>query len=427
MLFAYHLLSKASGPLLSHLLAKRLAKSKEHPERITERKGIASRPRPEGRLAWLHAASVGEAMSSLMLIERLVKQDPALTVLLTSGTVTSAKVVANRLPERAIHQFVPLDHPDWVDRFLDHWRPDVAIWLESELWPNLILGANRRNIPMVLANARLSHRSFRRWRRLAGSARRLLKCFSVILPQTEEDAHKYRALGAKDVRCLGNLKLAAAPLKAPAAEVATLRAAIGKRPVWLAASTHAGEEAIVAAAHARLKEQFPDLLTLLIPRHPERLDAVMADVAPHAAKIAIRSRGEKIAPETDLYIADTLGEMGLFYTVSPIALICGSLVDKIGGHNPIEPAQLGCAILFGRHMANFLDVERDMLTAGAATRVNDTDAIASRVGHFLTSTQAREEAARQALYYARQGERILDDITDVVTSQFASGDTDGHG
>lgn len=422
MLFAYRLISKASGPLLSHLLAKRLEKAKEHPERITERKGIASHPRPEGRLAWLHAASVGEAVSSLMLIQRLLDNDPSLTVLLTSGTVTSAKIVANRLPDRAIHQFVPLDHPTWVDRFLDHWSPDVAIWLESELWPNLILGAKRRGIPMVLANARLSLESFRRWRRLSGAARQLMASFSVILPQTADDAEKYKALGAQDVRCLGNLKLAAAPLKADDKAVAELREAIGKRPVWLAASTHAGEEAIVAQAHEALCAQYPNLLTIIVPRHPERLDDVLADVAPHAGKIAVRSRGEAITGETDLYIGDTLGELGLFYTVSPISLVCGSLVDKIGGHNPIEPAQLGSAILFGRHMANFREVERDMLAAEAAIHVKDEAGLIDEVDRLLASRQRREEAARKALYYARQGERILEEVTDVITAQLGPGE-----
>lgn len=423
MLFAYRLLSGASGPLLSHLLAKRLARAKEHPERITERKGIASHPRPEGRLIWLHAASVGEAVSSLALIRRLLEDDKTLHVLLTSGTVTSAKVVANRLPDRAIHQFVPLDHPRWVRRFLDHWHPDIAIWLESELWPNLIFGARRRGIPLVLANARLSLRSFRRWRRFGGSARRLMGCFSIVLPQTTEDAEKYQALGARDVRLLGNLKLAAAPLKANAEAVSTLREAIRNRPVWLAASTHAGEEAIVARTHQRLTAKYPDLLTIIAPRHPDRLDEVLADITSAATDgaIAIRSRQDTIDATTGIYVADTIGELGLFYTLCPIALVGGSLIDKIGGHNPIEPAQLGCAILFGPYMANFSDVERDMLSSQAAISVQDEETLTTQVDRLLASRQAREEAARQALYYARQGERILDDITDVIRAQMADG------
>lgn len=427
MLGAYRLLAKASGPLIRHILERRLARGKEHPERINERKGIASLPRPEGKLIWIHAASVGESMSSLALIRRLVARDDSLNVLLTSGTVTSAKVVASRLPDRALHQFIPVDHPDWVAQFLDHWKPDVAIWLESELWPNLILGTYDRSVPLILANARLSTPSFRRWRRLGASARQIMNCFTVILPQTLGDADKFMALGAKDVRCLGNLKLAADPLNADPEAVNALKSGIGDRPCWLAASTHAGEEAIIADAHKQLKADHPGLLTVVVPRHPERLDAVLTDLRQAASNIAVRSKNDVITNETEIYIGDTLGEMGLFYAALPISLVCGSLVEKIGGHNPIEPAQLGSAVMFGRHMANFRDIERDMLAVDAATRVGDASDIAAKVGRLLANRKAREEAARQALYYARQGDRILDDILDTVTPHIDGAREASHG
>ncbi len=281
ILGAYRGLSALAPPALRLLLKRRLARGKEDAARLGERMGIAGRPRPAGPLVWLHAASVGESLSTLPLIERVLARVPGAHVLVTTGTVTSARLMAERLPPRAFHQFVPLDAATWVARFLDHWRPDLALWIESELWPNLLRETNARGLPAVLVNARMTERSFRGWKRWPGAARGLLGAFRLVLAQNETYAGRFRALGAARVAVAGNLKYAAPPLPADQAKLEALRAAIGGRPVWLAASIHPGEEEAVADAQTRLKHA-AGALGIVVPRHPEK-GAIMA--------AAIRARG----------------------------------------------------------------------------------------------------------------------------------------
>ena len=366
------------GPAIELWLKRRLARGKEDPARLPERLGRPGRERPPGRLVWLHAASVGEAMSVLPLIERLLAARADASVLLTTGTVTSARLMAERLPPRAAHQFAPIDRPSAVRRFLDHWRPDLAIWVESELWPNLVAETARRGVRMALVNARLSERSFRRWRRIGWMVRPMLSAFELALAQGEADAGRLRALGGRDVRCLGNLKSAAPPLAGDPAELASLRAAVGDRPRWLAASTHPGEEAVAAEVHRRLAPHFPRLLTVIAPRHPERGGELARTLGPTVAR---RSAGEP--PDAEIYLADTMGELGLFYRLCPVVLVGGSLVPH-GGQNPLEPARLGAAVLFGPHMRNFAEAEARLIAAGAR-RVAGGDELATAVGDLLAN------------------------------------------
>ncbi len=277
------------GPAIELWLKRRLARGKEDPARLSERLGRPGRDRPPGRLVWLHGASVGEAISVLPLIDRLLAARDDVSVLLTTGTVTSARLMAERLPARAFHQFAPVDRPSAVERFLDHWRPDLALWVESELWPNLVAETAKRGAAMALVNARLSERSYRRWRRLGWLIRPMLSAFALTLAQSEADAQRLRALGARDVRCLGNLKSAAPPLVVDKAALAELSAALGGRPRWLAASTHPGEEAIAADVHRRLAPRLPGLLTVIAPRHPERGPELAEALG---ATVARRSAGE---------------------------------------------------------------------------------------------------------------------------------------
>jgi len=379
------------GPAIELWLKRRLARGKEDPARLPERLGRPGRARPPGRLIWLHAASVGEAMSVLPLIDRLLAARADASVLLTTGTVTSARLMAARLPARAFHQFVPVDRPSAVRRFLDHWRPDLALFVESELWPNLVGETAKRGRPMALVNARLSERSFRRWRRFGWLVRPLLGAFRLTLAQSEADAERLGALGAPEVRCLGNLKSAGLPLGADEAALAELRLAVGARPRWLAASTHPGEEAIAADVHRRLAGRFPGLLTAIAPRHPER--------GPELARtlgLAVGRRAAGEPPGADAYLADTLGEMGLLFRLCPVVFVGGSLVPH-GGQNPLEPARLGCAVLFGPHMRNFAEAEARLLAAGAE-RVADGAALAEAVGRLLADPgeTARRGAALAA-------------------------------
>lgn len=409
LLCAYQQIGDTAGPMIERYLARRLDQGKEDAARLAERKGVASRSRPAGTLVWLHAASVGEATSALALMGALLAARPGITLLVTTGTVTSAALLAGRLPDRAIHQYVPVDRRAWVGRFLNHWRPDLALWVESELWPTLIVETDRRGIPMVLVNARMSQRSARRWRLLPGFARSVLSRFDLCLARSIEQAERFRRLGAPTVRVPGNLKFAAAPLPADPQALAELRAMIGDRPHWLAASTHEGEESAAIAAHRQAAAKHPDLLTIIVPRHPKRGAEVAALAADAGLRVARRVLGQAPTPETDLYVADTLGEMGLFMAVGGIVFVGGSLVDK-GGHNPLEPAHFDCAILHGPDMRNNAEMAEALAADNAALPVADAEALAIALAMLLDDPAERQRLAQAARQVADSNAGVLDRV-----------------
>lgn len=404
----YRLAGSLAPPIARAILSRRRLRGKEDPVRIGERMGQPGAARPDGRLAWIHAASVGEAISALSLIEKLLARDAALHVLLTTGTVTSAKLMTTRLPARAVHQYVPLDCTPWVRRFLDHWRPDAAIWIESELWPGMVSEVAARNIPMALINARMSEHSFERWQRWRRLVRRLLGGFRLVLAQSVADADRYRALGAADARSVGNLKYAARPLPAGEEDVAALKAALGGRRSWVAASTHPGEERLIARAHDRVRERLPSALAIIVPRHPDRGETIELDLAGFAHTVARRAAGEKIVPETDIYIADTLGELGLFYRVVDLVFMGGTLVPH-GGQNLLEPGALGRPVLFGPHIHNFQDIADRMAADGAALGVADAAALGGAVADLLADDAAREKMGAAAAAVATSEAHVLED------------------
>jgi 3-deoxy-D-manno-octulosonic-acid transferase len=391
-LTTYRLATRLIAPLLPRYLARRAARGKERPDRLAERFGYASARRPEEKLIWVHAASMGETMSSLILVN-LLAQRPKISVLLTTGTITSARLAAARA--HALHQFVPLDTQAASQRFLDHWRPDLAIFIESEIWPNLLTALDGRAIPRLLLNARLSPRSARRWARAPAAARILFGGFAWIAAQSAQDAAALHSLGIRDVLCWGNLKFSAPPLPDHPKARASL-AALSNR--WfLAASTHEGEEAIILATHRRLLADFPDLITVIAPRHPERASAII----PLAGSLPIARRSQAQTPKPGgIYLADTLGELGLFYRLCPIALIGGSLMP-VGGHNMIEAAQLGCAILTGPHIENFIEIADHLRAANAlldvtpATLTNTLADLLSHPDRVSTLSAASEGACAQ--------------------------------
>ncbi len=391
---AWHLAASLAAPALRWNLRRRVTRGKEEGPRLPEREGHGA-ARPEGRLLWLHAASVGESLAILPLIEALAARDAGLNILVTTGTVTSARLLPQRLPTalagRVMHRYAPLDVPGWVARFLDGWRPDAAGFVESELWPNTLAATHARGIPLALLNARISARTARRWGRWApGFARQLLSRFRLIMPRSAEDAARLLALGARELAPPGDLKLAAPPLPADAAALAALRAAIGARPVLLAASTHPGEEAQVLAAAEALRHERPDLLTILAPRHPDRGPELSPELGPWPRRAlgALPDAGP-------VYVADTMGEMGLLYRVADVAFIGGSLVPH-GGQNPMEPARLLCPLVFGPHMQNFTEATAGLLAAGGARQVPDSAALAVTVADMLNQPEATAAMARAA-------------------------------
>ncbi len=396
----YQFASFAAAPVAARrLLARRLNRGKEDPARLGERRGEASEPRPNGPLIWLHSASVGEMLAVVPLIECIRAQGFA--VLVTSGTVTSAALAEHRLPPGALHQFIPLDAPRYVGRFLDHWQPDLALFVESDLWPNLILASARRRIPMIMVNGRLSERSFRRWRLVPSVIAALLSRFDLCLTQSAEDAKRYGQLGAPRVSSTGNLKLDVPPPPVDDAALRKLKSVIGSRPVIAAASTHAGEETTVIAAHRRLRAKVPSLLTVIAPRHPARGESIGEIAKVAGLSVGLRSRGEWPTKDIDIYIADTLGELGLIYRVAPIVFMGGSLASH-GGQNPIEAIRLDAAVVHGPHVWNFAEIYATLDQADGARLVSDEETLLAALGHWLGNPAARKAVAEAAGKSVRQ-------------------------
>jgi 3-deoxy-D-manno-octulosonic-acid transferase len=394
-LAVYRALMRLAAPFAPLMLFWRTRRGKEEPERQSERYGQPSAPRPPGFLAWFHAASVGEANAVLPVIEIIAAERPEVRVLLTTGTVTSAKLAKARLPKSAVHQYVPLDHQAYVKRFLNHWRPDLAVLVESEIWPNLVLETKARDIPLVLINGRISQSSFRRWRKRPSFSRPLFSAFSLVLAQNESLAQRFAQLGAADALGIGNLKADAPPPPVEVSGGKRLAAALAGRPLLLAASTHPGEDDMVAVAHLAMKQKRPDLLTIIVPRHPNRGPLIANLLAGSNLNVALRSAGKLPGPSTDIYIADTIGELGLFYTLVSVAFIGGSLVPH-GGQNPVEAIKLGAAVLTGPHWQNFRDSYEGLLRAGGCKQVSDAASLAEAALELLDDAQAREDMMQRA-------------------------------
>jgi 3-deoxy-D-manno-octulosonic-acid transferase len=389
----YRLAWTLARPLVPLLLSRRLGRGKEIRERLRERKGHAEIERPAGPMIWIHAASVGELTSVFALIERIRSQQIA--ILVTTGTVTSAALAAQRLPRGVIHQFVPLDHRVYIRRFLDHWQPDLALLVESDLWPNLVMETAARGVPLILVNGRLSESSFRRWRRFPRTILALLDRFDVCLARMPADATFLSDLGAPRVITTGNLKFDVPAPPVSVDKLNQLRGLIGNRPILGAASTHPGEETMVLAAHHLLRTRVPGLLTVIAPRHPERGAGVAELASSRRLKPVLRSRNQAPDAQTDIYVADTIGELGLLYRLAPVVFIGGSLV-RHGGQNPIEAAKLGAAILHGPNVMNFAEISRALDAVRGAGLVGDAETLADRAYRWLRDPSARDAAAEAA-------------------------------
>jgi len=412
----YRAVTRLLEPLAPHLLNARARQGKEDAARVGERLGQPSLPRPPGELIWLHGVSVGESLSLLPLVERLRRDRPDLTPLVTSGTRTSAALLARRLPPGALHQYAPVDGPRAVAAFLDHWRPAVGVLVESELWPNLVLEAKARDLPLALISARITPKTARGWSRAPGAARRLLEAFRLILAQEPASGARLESLGGR-VDGLANLKLAGEAPPHDAAAFTALSAAIGDRPVVVAASTHPGEETAIARALARLARP---VCLILVPRHPERALDISSELARDGRRPALRSRGQTLDARTDVYVADTLGEMGLFLRLADVVVMGGGFgpalgLAPVGGHNPLEPARLARPTLTGPDLSNWEGVAALLVEAGGLQVVATPDALTPAVARLLDDPDAARalgEAARRA---AAEAGSVVDDVFAALT------------
>ncbi len=412
----YRFLTDLAAPAIALYLRRRKRKGREDQERFKERLGFASASRPHGKLVWCHAASVGESLSVLSLLEALKKAYPHWSFLLTTGTVTSANLMASRLPEGVIHQYVPVDRWAYVVRFLNHWKPDLALWVESELWPNMLAGLKERNVPAILLNGRMSEKSYKRWRLVPGGAREMMSAFALGLAQTGSERGRFAALGLGDARAIGNLKYAADPLPCDVEELARLKTEIGSRPVWLAASTHPGEEEIAFKLHRALRKIFPDILTIVAPRHPGRGEEIAALAESQSLKTSRRAQSQPITEDIALYLADTMGEMGLFYRLCKVCFLAGSFTW--GGHNPVEPAQLGCAVVLGPKMDNFAVMAEDILSAAAAIQVSDEAELTETVQRLIRHPEQAQTLAEKAQRWAEAKHGVLDETLKLLAPFF---------
>lgn len=404
-LYRLYAAATALGQPLIHAYAmRRSAREGVAPDRIAERRGIPGVARPDGRLVWFHAVSVGEALSILGLIEEMAERAPDLSFLITTVSATSARLVADRAPPRVLHQFAPVDTPGAVARFLGHWRPDLAVFVESELWPRQITAIADRGIPLALVNARLSARSRVRWEKRRELARAIFGRFDTVIAQTADTAAALEGLGARALAVSGDLKAASARLPVPDDALAAVRGGVGDRPLWVAASTHPGEEEIVAAAHD------PGRLLILAPRHPDRGDAVAAALRDAGWRVSQRGKDEPLGRETQIYLADTLGEMGLWYALSEVVFLGGSL-KPVGGHNPFEPAQFGCAVLTGPHVTNFRETYDGMIARGAARVVRDAAELAAALA-ALDDPAARGAMQVAARAFVEDREAVRTTVAD---------------
>lgn len=403
------------GSLFPLYLRRRVRRGKEDPARMRERYGVPSLARPGGALLWVHSASVGESLSALPLVKHLLEKDPNLHVLITTGTVTSARLLETRLPARALHQFIPLDHPTYAKRFLNHWRPDVVFWMESEFWPNLLGGVARRKIPAALLNARLSDRSFRRWKKWPGFIGPVLETFTLCLAQDESVARKLVALGARHVSAPGNLKFAAPALPDEQGEREALDVMIGQRPLVLAAQTADDEEARLGVIYRHLKHEFESLLFIVVPRHPERGPAIRQNLVAQGLNVAVRSNGDAIADDTDIYLADTMGELGVFFRLDAPVFLGRSLVPGHGGSNPLEPARFGRCIIQGPWTDNFVALNDMFRAASASLIAADENELKDFLRDLLKDPERahRIGAAGEDVFRSAQG--VLERVTDAVT------------
>ncbi len=409
----YKCLTIVLAPFIYGLLRMRVRSRKASSDRVPEYMGFSpDMERPKGTLFWVHAASVGEAQSALRLIDDILDRYSNAYVMVTTGTLTSAHLMGNKLPDRAFHRFYPLDQAGWVARFLDYWQPDFAIWLESELWPNMLCELSKRQISAVLVNARMSQKSAARWSKIP-AARTLFAPFNYIFAQTESDANAFISLGVEvgRVTISGNVKYSAKALSYNDGHYDDLKTAIGHRRVWLYASSHKGEEILAAQVHAALQKRFgADVLTIIVPRHPERREDIVEILSDY--KVMLRGDDCRLPEgDTDIYIADTLGELGLFYALCPIAVIGRSFSDDGGGgHNPIEAAQLNCAVLSGANMKYQQEIFNQMRQNQAADIIDDKDSLADRLIHYFDNAQDMRQLRENAKAFVDNKDRVLAEV-----------------
>ncbi len=412
---SYGAATKVLGPLTPLLLKRRQKQGKEDPARMAERHGETELARPEGKLIWMHGASVGECLMLMPVINRLLSERPNAHILVTSGTMTSAELLAKQLPDRAFHQYVPLDYPKAINKFLDHWKPDMAIWAESEIWPNMIRQTKARGVPMALLNARMSEKSLEGWSKRRKSAQALIGAFDLVLAADQPTAKGLSWILDRNIEAAGNLKDAAEPLPFNEADLKKIKSETSRRQVWCAASTHEGEDSLMISAHKDVLSRFKSTLLILAPRHPERSKDIQKQLKSAGLSFVTRTSGKPIDRSTQVFLFDTIGEMGLAYRLSKLTFVCGSLIKGLSGHNPLEPARLENAVLTGPHIASFADSYMSMMSFDAAQRILNSDIIGKTITDIFADKEHLAKMRKTAHTYATSRDAVLDYVWEQLT------------
>ncbi len=407
---AYAGISWVGSPIISAYLKWRASQGYEDKNRLNERLGVSKTSRPNASLVWINAVSVGEAIAALTIIQAIQKKFPEVHFLLTTTTVSSENVVAKRLPKNTKHQFCPVDTPQSVHRFLNHWQPDIAIWIESELWPNLIYQTQERGIPTILLNGRMSPNSFANWKKMKGIIYPLLSKLNICAVQSDTQANYFKELGAQNIAVMGNVKIMMTPLTINLKEYEALKASTKNRPIWLAASTHPGEDEIILKAHQMLKQQHPTLLTIIVPRHIERASDIMTLGSQERISMALRTETSSLE-EVEVYIGNTLGEMSLYYALSSVVFMGATLVPK-GGHNPIEAAQLGSFILHGPHIFKNPQLYETLSSLGLSQSIQNDNELHQHILPWLTKNKENHDEPAPLKTYREKGLKDLIKILD---------------
>ena len=382
MLVIYRLLINLVILISPIIILARIIKNKEDKIRFKEKFCFFSKKRKKGKLIWFHGSSVGEIMSVIPLLEKLKNDKKIETILITSSTLSSSKVLEKLKFKKIIHQFFPVDNNFLTKKFLNYWKPSSAIFIESEIWPNMIFNLKKKSIPIILLNARITKKSYRRWKKISFSYE-LFKTFSLCLPQNFETQKYLNLLGAKNIKKIGNLKFSEPQVNYRNELNKNLKKYFSKKKIWCASSTHNTEEIICAVAHQKLKKKYKDLLTIIIPRHVQRVDEIKDQLNEINIKFHIHSSKKKIKKDTEIYVVDTYGETKNFFKVCNTVFLGGSII-KHGGQNPLEAARLGCEIIHGPNIYNFTEIYNLLKKINLSNKVKNSSQLIKKLDSLLT-------------------------------------------
>jgi len=414
MYFWYRFFTYLFYPFAPIYLYFRKIKKKEDSISYKEKLSRIETAREEGFLIWFHVASVGEAMSILPLIESCIEEKKIDKILLTSITLSSGNVLKKRFSQnvKVFHQFLPLDISVWTNKFLDHWKPNLSIFIDSEIWPNLISQISKKKIPLLLINARITKKSFDRWKLIIGFAKKIFEKFDLCIASNKESESFLKILGAKNIKNYGNLKFSKIKTELNNKLDSDFLIKIENRKIWCGASTHPTEEILCAKSHLKIKEKYKNILTIIIPRHIDRIKTIYEELSKLNLKIVLSSNLSQVDAKTDVILVDSYGESLKFYNISKYVFLGKSLttsLTKDSGQNPIEPARLGCKIFHGPYVSNFAEIYKYFNELGISKEVNSSNELSlSLVEEFKDNKPKNPEIAEKIEIY---GQNILNNVT----------------